>query len=126
MMDQDDLKIQKIMESGALAFNMGPQAGDFADFSQSNMVQLKPAEDDETDAMMQFVDEYIKKAKFAQGRIKISPEQLYRQIKEFLLSNEVFDALLQKQGMEELIKDYIKKAYKHTGMDFRDYPKNDN
>jgi hypothetical protein len=126
MMDRDDLKIQKIMESGGLAFNMGPQAGDFADFPQSNMVQLKPAEDDETDAMMQFVDEYIKKAKFAQGRIEITPEQLYGQIKSFLLSNEVFTELLQKQGMEKLIKDYIKKAYTHTGMDFRDYPKTDN
>ena len=37
-----------------------------------------------------------------------------------------FAELLQKQGMEELIKDYIKKAYTHTGMDFRNYPKNDN
>ena len=40
MMDRDDLKIQKIMESGGLAFNMGPQAGDFADFPQSNMVTV--------------------------------------------------------------------------------------
>ena len=82
-MDQDDLKLRKIMESGGLAFNMGPHAGDFADFPQSNMVQLKTAEDDETDALMQFVDSLIKKAIPAQRENVISPENLYQQIWRF-------------------------------------------
>ena len=44
-MNPDDFKMQKIFESGALAFNSGeePSAG----YTQSNMVQLKPAQDDE-------------------------------------------------------------------------------
>ena len=112
------------MESGGLAFNMGPQAGDFADFPQSNMVQLKPAEDDETDAMMQFVDDFIKRAMHAQKYTNITPNTLYEQIWDFLSKNEEFGNLLQKPGTEDLIRDYIKKAYKHTGMDFRDYPRN--
>ncbi|MEE9573446.1 MAG: hypothetical protein V3W20_10390 [Candidatus Neomarinimicrobiota bacterium] len=125
-MDQDDLKLRKIMESGALAFNSGPGWGDFADFPQSNMVQLKTAEDDETDAMMQFVDSLIKKAMRAQTHTEISPETLYEQIWSFLSKNESFSSMLQRPGMEDLIRDYVKKTYEHTGMDFRDYPKNDN
>ena len=46
-MNPDDFKMQKIFESGALAFNMGPQAGDFADYPQSNLTVLKPSEKDE-------------------------------------------------------------------------------
>lgn len=112
------------MESGGLAFNMGPQAGDFADFPQSNTTVLKPSEDDETDAMMKFIDDYINRAMHAQKYTNITPNTLYEQIWDFLSKNEEFSNLLQKPGTEDLIRDYIKKAYKHTGMDFRDYPRN--
>ena len=111
-------------ESGALAFNMGPQAADFTDYGGSNLTVLKRSEDDETDAMMQFVDSLIKKAMPAQRENVISPENLYEQIWRFLSKNEAFSSILLKPGTEKLIRDYVKKAYKHTGMDFRDYPRN--
>ena len=60
----------------------------------------------------------------AQRENVISPENLYEQIWRFLSKNEAFSSMLQKPGMEKLIRDYVKKAYKHTGMDFRDYPRN--
>ena len=50
-MNRDVRNLQKLMESGGLAFNSGPHWGDFADYPQSNVTVLKPSEKDEEEGL---------------------------------------------------------------------------
>ena len=110
-MNRDVRNLQKLMESGALAFNMGPQAGDFADYPQSNTTVLKPSN---RDTIYQIVDKQLKSAEgFLTAARKEDIASAIGDVKDSIyVKLDPYLAEINKLGMEDEIDEYIDKTIK--------------
>tara|TARA_R100000781_G_scaffold93078_1_gene57760 strand:+ start:751 stop:1140 length:390 start_codon:yes stop_codon:yes gene_type:complete len=110
-MNRDVRNLQKLMESGALAFNMGPQAGDFADYPQSNTTVLKPSN---RDTIYQIVDKQLKSAEgFLTAARKEDIASAIGDVKDSIYQKlEPYVSEIAELKMEDEIDEYIDKTIK--------------
>ena len=116
-MNRDVRNLQKLMESGGLAFNSGPHWGDFADYPQSNVTVLKPSEKDEEEddpksIIYSFIDSELKKAKgyLTTGKHGSIPDFKANVIDSINRALAPFSDVITDMNLESEISDYIEKS----------------